>query len=72
MRHFLIWSEEHGAWWGADHRGYTRSMCQAGLYTRKEARTICHGANMGGRLFNEVAMRAPRTLDSLKAIPKGR
>jgi hypothetical protein len=26
---YLIWSIEHGAWWRADRRGYTRHLDEA-------------------------------------------
>jgi len=71
MRNFLIWSEEHGAWWGPNSHGYTRSMVKAGLYSATEARGIIHNANMGHRQFCEVAIPAPLNLESLKALPNG-
>jgi hypothetical protein len=34
---YLIWSNEHGAWWRYGREGYTRSLILAGRYTRQEA-----------------------------------
>lgn len=42
---WVIWSEEHGAWWAPGGDGYTRSLNEAGRYTEELARRICHEAN---------------------------
>ena len=55
---FLIWSEEHRAWWRPARHGYTDHMMEAGLYSEREARQIAREANWGGQ-FNETAMEAP-------------
>lgn len=34
---YLIWSNEHRAWWRANAQGYTTSHERAGRYTREEA-----------------------------------
>jgi hypothetical protein len=44
-RSWLIWSEEHGAWWKAGRAGYTRSMREAGRYPLDEAAAIVDDAN---------------------------
>ena len=44
---FLIWSHEHGAWWGPGRCGYVRSVAQAGRYTHAEALQICTDAIPG-------------------------
>jgi hypothetical protein len=41
---YLVWSNEHGRWWGPGHRGYVKSMRRAGRYSRAEALAICRGA----------------------------
>lgn len=53
---WLIWSNEHGAWWGWNHRGYVEKREDAGRYTLDEAHKICHGANQfrGSKMPNEV------------------
>jgi hypothetical protein len=55
---WVIWSEEHGAWWGPGERGYMRSLRDAGRYPEAVARKIVAKANRylrDGRI-NEVAM----------------
>lgn len=42
---WVIWSEEHGAWWAPGEQGYTRFLTSAGRYTRAEAFRICADAN---------------------------
>ena len=42
---YLIWSEEHGAWWCSDRAGYTRSLAQAGRYDVVDAHRILEEAN---------------------------
>ncbi|WP_294275813.1 hypothetical protein [uncultured Sphingomonas sp.] len=37
---YLVWSNEHRAWWDAEERGYTRIIERAGRYTRAAALTI--------------------------------
>jgi hypothetical protein len=36
----FIWSPEHVGWWGVERQGYSRSVRNAGLYTRYEAEYI--------------------------------
>lgn len=42
---WVIWSEEHGAWWAPGKWGYTESLAAAGRYTQEEALAICRSAN---------------------------
>lgn len=44
---YLVWSNEHSAWWGPDHCGYTRIIHRAGRYDRAEAMKIA-GTRDGG------------------------
>lgn len=37
MGDYLIWSNEHRAWWRPNAHGYTVHIEQAGRYTRDEA-----------------------------------
>ena len=37
---YLVWSNEHRAWWAPGERGYTRIIERAGRYTRADALTI--------------------------------
>lgn len=63
MEEYLIWSEEHGAWWAPDERGYTTSMRKAGRYPFHTADIICKQANFGGQ-FHEVMIPVPVGLPS--------
>jgi hypothetical protein len=42
---YLIWSEEHLAWWQANKCGYTRSIFEAGRFSQREATEIVKDAN---------------------------
>jgi hypothetical protein len=44
---YLIWSHEHGAWWGPGGSGYVRSIAQAGRYPAEEALGNCIRAMPG-------------------------
>lgn len=44
---YLVWSNEHQAWWGKDRCGYTRFIDRAGRYNRAEALSIA-GTRDGG------------------------
>ena len=61
MKAFLVWSEEHGAWWGAARSGYTRSIRDAGRYSLEDAADIVENANryLAEGQFNEVAVFDP-------------
>jgi len=50
MTHFLIWSNEHGMWWRANHYGYTRYIEEAGRYELDEAVSIVRKASVDGAL----------------------
>lgn len=61
MKH-LIWSNEHGGWWGPGRRGYVRIIARAGRYSPDVAKQICTDANLylpAGHEPNEVAVVAP-------------
>jgi hypothetical protein len=60
---WLIWSNEHRAWWGPGRHGYTTLTDRAGRYSRQEAAEIVGQANIVPRLPpNEVAVLAPRPI----------
>lgn len=42
---WLIWSNEHDAWWAPNERGYTRSRKAAGRYSYSRALEIVRRAN---------------------------
>ena len=41
---WLIWSNEHKAWWGRDKRGYVQSVAHAGRYSYEDACQIVENA----------------------------
>lgn len=43
---YIIWSEEHRAWWKPNHRGYTQKREEAGHYEFEEAQEIVLNANI--------------------------
>lgn len=67
---YLIWSEEHGSWWGPNSHGYTRSMAKAGRYTRQRAEAICRNANAGGT-FCEAPVRVSLAITHACQMPSG-
>lgn len=58
MSEYLVWSNEHKAWWGPNNAGYYTSLKSAGRYSREDALEICVGAR-GGRQFNENPTEVP-------------
>lgn len=67
LARYLIWSEEHGAWWRG-RQGYTYFMTEAGRFSKAEADRIVEQGNrvinpetgpLTTRKFNEVAIPDP-------------
>jgi hypothetical protein len=56
---WLIWSDEHGAWWRPLKRGYTRNLDEAGRYSFEEATEICENANRYGDRILETMFPCP-------------
>jgi len=44
---YLVWSNEHRAFWGEDRSGYVNDHRKAGRYTLAEATDICRDASYG-------------------------
>ncbi len=64
MKH-LVWSNEHGCWWGPLSSGYVRIIARAGRYSPEAAKRICDDANSylpEGQEPNEVAVLAPECM----------
>lgn len=55
---YVVWSNEHRAWWGPNRAGYCTSLDQAGRYSREAALSICDGAR-GGRQYNDNPSEVP-------------
>ena len=59
---YLIWSNEHRAWWKGNRHGYTTRTDKAGIFTDMEARSIVMNANRfqkPGEAPNEIIVEAP-------------
>lgn len=46
---FLIWSNQHRAWWGPGRMRYVKRISEAGRYSESEALEICTNALPGRR-----------------------
>lgn len=56
---YLIWSNQHRAWWRPEAAGYSVSIEGAGLYSRAEAMEIAATSRDGwsmGRVPDEIAV----------------
>ena len=53
---WLIWSIEHGAWWGPNQTGYYKLKDNAGRYSKEDAVEIVMTANKwaGDKTPNEA------------------
>lgn len=57
---YVIWSEEHGAWWRPGRHGYTRELSKAGRYSKADADQIVANKHLPSFVpFDEVAFPAP-------------
>jgi len=61
MAEYVVWSNEHMAWWGPNRAGYYTHLSAAGRYSREDALRICKGAR-GGRRFNANPSEVPIAL----------
>ena len=71
--YWLIWSNEHNAWWRPGRCGYTQDEKQAGRYSMAEAVDICSKAGDGrmnlhpnGKIPPEIPVPAPELAIYLK------
>lgn len=64
---WLVWSNEHGAWWGEAGVGYTRVLDEAGRYSRDDADAIVDRATVGGTL---LIAREGRRGEPLSVLPE--
>lgn len=70
MNKYLIWSEEHGAWWRPNSCGYTKSLKEAGQYSYDGAFKIASNANAHGR-FCEVPVEFTAEMRLISLMPGG-
>lgn len=66
---YLVWSNEHRAWWRANGCGYTIHVEAAGLYSRADALKICHKGR-GGWRRSGVPDEVPVRLSDLPDIAR--
>ncbi len=71
---YLIWSNEHVAWWRPNSCGYTVHINAAGRYSREKALEICKGANYGfyqddGENPNEIPVLEKDAIETMSAKP---
>ncbi|MET4238596.1 hypothetical protein [Bradyrhizobium sp. RT10b] len=67
---YLIYSNEHRAFWRPASRGYTLLLHEAGRYGEREAKAICAGSlrRLPPLNPNEVMLLAPERLSSIEAF----
>lgn len=71
---YLIWSNEHNAWWRANSQGYARDIRHAGIYSRGEAVEIARGSRNGWsfeRAPYEIAVSLADIPDHIRAALSG-
>jgi len=64
VRLYLVWSNEHDAWWKPNRCGYTHDVWRAGRYDQAAAAEICQRAAHGWRGGSpppEVMVSAPES-----------
>ena len=71
---YLVWSNEHSAWWGPNGCGYTRIIANAGRYDRETALSIA-GMRDGGWLPckgnpDEIAIPEQDAIDQYAEITR--
>lgn len=59
---WLIWSNEHRAWWRAGGHGYTTKRSQAGVYSMEEAIDICLPSRFRGAEPSDDIFTPPETM----------
>lgn len=70
-KNWLVWSNEHRAFWAPNRCGYTGLIEKAGRYTRTEAENICKSANYraNSTIYEgtppEICMPAPEALETV-------
>lgn len=66
--YWLVWSNEHQAWWPKSRSGYVRDEKQAGRFNLDEALDICKKAEPGSKngIPNEIPVPAPELALYLK------
>jgi hypothetical protein len=66
-KRYVIWSNEHQAWWRPNSHGYTRWIEDAGRYARDEAVSISNSGDMStpeGNRECETMLLAPEFMEA--------
>jgi hypothetical protein len=71
MDEYLIWSHEHGGWWGPERCGYGQSISKAGRYSREEAIQICTRAIPGTSTYLGALPELPVRVADVEALIGG-
>lgn len=50
MGEYLIWSNQHSAWWGPNKNGYVRVIEAAGRYSKEDAEAIVRKSTVNGKI----------------------
>lgn len=69
---YLVWSNEHRAWWRPNSAGYTTHVASAGRYTHEKAVAICRDARNGFKHDappSEVPVREADVLAMMRRLP---
>lgn len=67
---WLIWSNEHNAWWGPGHCGYPDDIAAAGGYTLAQAIEICTQRSwMRGRVPPETMIHESSLPQAVARVP---
>jgi len=64
---YLVWSNEHRAWWGPSRCGYATGITGAGQYSRAAAIAICRDALLSSAQVGVIA-EVPVRLDDIAEI----
>lgn len=66
---WLVWSNEHRAWWGPNRSGYTSIVERAGRYTLGDALDICDVRSQEpGKNPTELVQPAPEWLAAARRL----
>lgn len=60
---YLVWSNEHRAWWRSNLLGYSTGFAEAGRYSRQEALDICRQAILSAPHVGTIAEIPVRLAD---------
>jgi len=65
---WLVWSNEHEAWWKPKRCGYTLTIAEAGRYTLAAALSCCDTRSVRpDGVPNEITQPSPELVESLRA-----